>query len=108
MLSAGKGVGCRPVSLLCCSLNFVPECILMPLQKQRLRAASQVTSFTCRVRHKHFLRAAADLARGSDRQHATKLAMRFVQVCLPHFPCKLPLWSSRFAGKRALYEALRC
>ena len=36
MLSAGKGVGCRPMLLLRCSLNFVPECILMPLQKQRL------------------------------------------------------------------------
>jgi hypothetical protein len=108
MLSAGKRVGCRPVSLLLCSLNFVPECVVMPFQKQGLRAASQVTSFTCRVRHKHFLRAAADLARGSNRQHATKLAMRFVQVCIPHFPRKLPLWSPLLAGKPALYNSLRC
>ncbi|CAL8460572.1 g101 [Coccomyxa elongata] len=33
-----------------------------------------------RVRHSHFLREAADQACGPKRRHATKLAMRFVQV----------------------------
>lgn len=32
------------------------------------------------MRHKHFLRAASDQARGVERLQATKLAMRFVQV----------------------------
>ena len=34
----------------------------------------------CRLRHKHFLGAAAQQAAGQDRRRAVKLAMRFVQV----------------------------
>ncbi len=43
-------------------------------------AFCEALSHVCRVRHKHFLRAASDQARGPGRQQATKLAMRFVQV----------------------------
>lgn len=55
-----------------------------------------------RIRHRHFLRTAADQAYGPNRERAVKLAMRFVQVGRPPttrgWPCCMHVLFSFYTG----------